>query len=88
MFLYSDIKNHKTYLEMWGASTKHPDCRFCFDDFKMPECWDKPDIDRNNPIFVYQWMIQCAADMLWWFSTYEISRKANEWYANYSHKIE
>lgn len=23
--IYSDIKTHETYIESWGASTKHPD---------------------------------------------------------------
>lgn len=79
--LYSRLSDHETILEVWGGSTKHPDCIFSFKDFKMPECWkNKPDIDQTNPVFIYQWLIQCASDMMWWFSTKEIVDFANEFY--------
>ncbi len=31
--LYSNVETHETYLEIWGASTKHPDERFRFSDW-------------------------------------------------------
>ena len=33
--LYSRISDHETVLELWGASTKHPDSVFYFSDFKI-----------------------------------------------------
>ena len=35
--LYSRVKDHETVLELWGASTKHPDSVFYFSDFKLSE---------------------------------------------------
>ena len=81
--LYSRIKDRDTILEVWGGSTKHPDCMFHFDNFKMPECWkNNPDINQSNPVFIYQWLIQCASDMMWWWATKEITDFANYFYEN------
>jgi hypothetical protein len=47
-------------LELWGASTKHPDSVFHMEDFKFPY-W----ADRNDPAVVdgqvMQWLLECAS---------------------------
>ena len=45
--LYSRISDHETILELWGASTKHPDSVFYFSDFKI-SAW----FDRSSGCFV------------------------------------
>ena len=54
--LYSRISDKETVLELWGASTKHPDCMFFFSDFKKCE-W----IDPYYQIF--QWILECASKL-------------------------
>ena len=43
-------------LELWGASTKHPDSIFHFEDFQKCE-W----IDNESQIF--QWLCECASKL-------------------------
>ena len=45
--LYSNIKTHDTYLELWGASTKHPDSRFNFSNFQKVEWCDESCVQVN-----------------------------------------
>lgn len=54
--LYSRIDTHDTYLELWGASTKHPDSMFRFSDFKLCD-WFPP--YRQ----LFQWILECASKM-------------------------
>jgi hypothetical protein len=54
--LYSNIKTHKTILELWGASTKHPDSRFDYTDFQKVDF-----IDDEWQIF--QWLLECASKL-------------------------
>ena len=51
--LYSRISDHETVLELWGASTKHPDSVFYFSDFKPSGWFDK--VDQVVP-----WIFECA----------------------------
>jgi hypothetical protein len=67
--LYSLIDNHDLILEMWGASTKHPDCRFRFSDFKTVDY-----IDKEKQIF--QWFLECASKMTFPFHAYELTEYA------------
>lgn len=52
--LYSRIDTRDTYLELWGASTKHPDLIYRFSDFKLSE-W----VPSYRQLF--QWILECAS---------------------------
>lgn len=54
--LYSDIETRETFLELWGASTKHPDSVFRFSNFQLSE-WFEPE-DQ-----MIQWILECASKM-------------------------
>ena len=80
--VYSRLSDHETILEVWGGSTKHPDCVFKFSDFEIPWFWrDDPQTDKSHPTFIYQWMIECASKMTWWWSTKKIVDFANNFYS-------
>ena len=83
MKLYSRISDHETILELWGASTKHPDSVFYFSDFEIPKGFES---DLSNPAFIYQWLIECASKLTWWIHTRALVDFANEsfdeFYAN------
>lgn len=51
-------KKHKYVLELWGASTKHPDAIFYFDEFKKNDLFD----DDEQ---VFQWLLECASKLTW-----------------------
>ena len=69
--LYSRLSDHETILELWGASTRHPDSMFYFSDFKKSE-W----VDENAQIF--QWILECASKMNFPFHGYELAKYAME----------
>ena len=54
--LCSRLDTHDTILELWGASTKHPDCLFKFSNFKLSEWFPK---DRQ----IFQWILECASKL-------------------------
>lgn len=56
--LYSLVENHDTIFECWGASTKHPDSRFHFSDFK------KSDYSLEW-MQIFPWLLECASRMEW-----------------------
>lgn len=71
--LYSRISDHETILELWGASTKHPDSRFSFSHFeKTPLVSDQ--------VQIYQWLLECASRLTWWFFARDLVNFANEYY--------
>lgn len=43
-------------LELWGASTKHPDSKFYFSDFQK-----SPFVEEKHQIF--QWLLECASKL-------------------------
>lgn len=43
-------------LELWGGSTKHPDSKFYFSDFKK-----SPFVDEEHQVF--QWLLECASKL-------------------------
>lgn len=49
-------------LELWAASTKHPDSVFHMEDFEMA-FW----VDKNDPQQVdgqvFQWLLECASKL-------------------------
>ena len=67
--LYSRISDHETILELWGASTKHPDSVFRFSDFHLCE-WFEPE-DQIIP-----WLFECASKLTFPFHSYELARWA------------
>lgn len=67
--LYSRLCDHHTIMEIWGGSTKHPDCKFDFVDFKKSE-W----VSENAQIF--QWILECASKMNFPFHAEEIAKYA------------
>lgn len=67
--LYSRISDHETVLELWGASTKHPDSVFYFSDFKISAWFDRADQ-------VVPWLLECASKMNWPIHSYELAKWA------------
>ena len=71
MILYSDVETKKTYVEFWGASTKHPDSKHCYqydvEDKKFIESpWSG--IEWN----ILQWLIYVASKMNFIFNSIDI----------------
>lgn len=56
--LYSRISDHETVLELWGASTKHPDSIFYFSKFALCDWF---------PAYrqLFQWILECASKLSW-----------------------
>lgn len=73
--LYSRISDHETILELWGASTKHPDSIFYFSDFKICD-WFEPQKQ------IIPWIFECASKMIFPRHAYELARWACDWYEN------
>ena len=59
----------ETTLELWGASTKHPDSEFYFSEFKK-----NPHLDDKHQIF--QWLLECASHLTWPFHAKELAEYA------------
>lgn len=55
--IYKSTK-HKYVCELWGASTKHPDSIFYFDDFKKSDGFE-------DDLQVFQWLLECASKLTW-----------------------
>lgn len=53
----SEITKKDLVLEVWGSSTKHPDIRFYFSDFKTT-----PFIGLEHQKF--QWLCECASKVM------------------------
>lgn len=71
--VYKDEK-HGYVLELWGASTKHPDSIFYFDNFKKVEYFD----DKYQ---VFQWLLECASKLTFPFYAKQLVDYAiKHWY--------
>ena len=66
-------KEHGYVLELWGASTKHPDSIFFFDEFKKNDLFD----DEQQ---VFQWLLECASKMRFPSTAKQIAELAFENY--------
>ena len=75
--LYSRVSDHETILELWGASTKHPDSVFYFSDFNKVDYFSE-----DSQIF--QWLLECASRLCFPFHAYSLARFAMELYENRS----
>lgn len=63
-------------LEVWGASTKHPDSKFYFSDFQK-SMW----VDTDYQIF--QWLLECASKMIFPSTAKDIATFALENFVNW-----
>jgi len=73
--LYSRLSDHETVLELWGGSTKHPDCMFFFSNFTLSE-WFEPE-DQTYP-----WLLECASKLNIPYHAYALASWANRLYEN------
>lgn len=73
MILYSDIETKKTFVEFWGASTKHPDTIHCYqydiENGKFIES-NFQDIEWN----ILQWLMYVASQKTFIFHAIDIVR--------------
>ena len=67
--LYSRISDHETILELWGGSTKHPDCIFRFSDFKLSD-W------ATSEAQLVPWILECASKLNLPYHSYELAKWA------------
>lgn len=78
--LYSRISDHETILELWGASTKHPDSIFYFSDFKLYDWFDKNDQ-------IVPWIFECASKLNFPVHAYYLAKWACEIYEEIRFKV-
>jgi len=74
--LYSRLSDHETVLELWSASTKHPDSTFYFSKFKLCDWFDAKDQ-------IVPWIFECASKLNFPIHAYELSKWGCELYENY-----
>lgn len=67
--VYQNEEDRDYILELWSASTKHPDSVFRFSNFKKNEF-----IDEEQQIF--QWLLECASKLTWPFHAKELAEYA------------
>lgn len=75
--LYTDEK-HGYILELWGASTKHPDSVFYFSDFKKVDFVE----DKYQ---VFQWLLECASKLTFPFHAEQLARYALTHWTNWKY---
>lgn len=62
-------------LELWGASTKHPDSVFYYCD------WEDKSEFFDDEVQIYQWLLYCASKLNFPFYAKNLVDYANEkWY--------
>ena len=71
--LYSRLSDHETVLELWEASTKHPDSVFYFSNF------EKTKFLPDN-VQTFQWLLECASKLTWPFHAFCLANFAMELY--------
>ena len=67
--LYTRLSDGETILELWGASTKHPDSIFYFSNFILSE-WFEPE-DQIIP-----WLLECASKLNFPYHAYSLANWA------------
>lgn len=72
--VYKNDENNYV-LELWGASTKHPDSIFHMEDFKMAS-WVDPTNEKEVEGQVFQWLLECASKLTFPFHAEELARYA------------
>ena len=80
--LYTNIKTKETRLELWGASTKHPDSVFVYNrEEESPKPWlNAEDLNKLDEVLIYGWLLKCAGNLTWWFHQRQLADFANEYY--------
>ena len=71
--LYSRLSDHETVLELWGGSTKHPDCIFKFSDFTLSD-WATAESQ------IVPWILECASKLSIPYHSYELAKWAVKWF--------
>ena len=69
--LYYSTYDRKTYLAIWGSSTKHPDCVFCLEHIVKSEQFKLSDyctFERN----LFQFILYCASRLNFDFNAYSL----------------
>jgi hypothetical protein len=67
-------ETHGYVCELWGASTKHPDSIFYFDEFQKSEYFE----DKYQ---VFQWLLECASKLTWPAHAMKLVEQAiRDWY--------
>lgn len=74
--LYSRLSDRETVLELWGASTKHPDSVFYYSEFKLSPWCDK--VHQTVP-----WILECASLLNLPYHSYALARWACDMYEGY-----
>lgn len=77
--VYKKPKSNFYMLELWEASTKHPDSVFDMEEFTFP-FW----ADRTDPEVVdgqvFQWLLECASKLTFPFHAWALADYAmREW---------
>ena len=76
MYLYYDLVLQTYVLEIWGASTKHPDCVMTMKD-AVDSGHFSPSI-LGDDVSLYQWLLYCASTMMWPHSSVKIVELATQ----------
>lgn len=81
--MFSEIKVFKNsegnyVLQLWGASTKHPDSVFHFEDFKKSK-W----VSEEHQVF--QWLLECASRLNFPFHAKMLTEYALENWCTWEH---
>lgn len=71
--LYSRIEDKETILELWEASTKHPDATFFFSDFYLCEYFEPQSQ-------IVPWIFECASKLNFPYHAYSLARWACDLY--------
>ncbi len=71
---YSNIETKDTVLELWGASTKHPDVSFSFSAYKDRCEW------LTNEWLIFQWLVYCASKLSFPSTTLQVVEFAQLYY--------
>lgn len=79
--LYQNEENNYV-LELWGASTHHPDSVFHMEDFEFP-AWadrDDPEVVKGQ---IFQWLLECASKLCFPYYAYNLAQYAIKNYKNF-----
>ena len=85
MKLYSDIASKETYIELWGGSTKHPDCVYKLSDYinnQIAETYRNA-YETAEIGLILQWVLYVASTMLMPYSSYKIAKFAMDYWDKY-----
>ena len=64
MILYSRLADRKTYVEFWGASTKHPDSINCYQS-DIENGKFTPNTYQDEGGNILQWLMYVASIKMW-----------------------